>query len=206
MPPRVVETETARESTKGSTLNRTLFRGVVTGVLGAAVAVTAAVMGPAAASGSTADTNRWTKPLPVAEQNAAMQWRAPRVQFLRHLHRQRHRPAPHRASRTTYRSPLTGSPQTVAHALLLRRGWSEGQWTCLDPLWTRESGWQVTATNPSSGAYGIPQALPAAKMAAAGADWRTNPLTQIEWGLSYIASSYGSPCAALQHSSSYGYY
>jgi len=60
----------------------------------------------------------------------------------------------------------------------------------------RESNWDHTATNPSSGAYGIPQSLPAAKMASAGADWRTNPATQVRWGVDYITQSYGSPCAA----------
>jgi hypothetical protein len=60
--------------------------------------------------------------------------------------------------------------------------------------------------NPSSGAYGIPQALPGGKMASAGGDWRTNPATQIRWGLSYIASTYGTPCGAWAHSQSHGWY
>jgi hypothetical protein len=86
-----------------------------------------------------------------------------------------------------------------------RQGWSSSQFGCLDRLWTRESGWRVSAHN-ASGAYGIPQALPASKMATAGADWRTNPITQIRWGLGYIADAYGSPCAALEHSYRYNYY
>lgn len=80
------------------------------------------------------------------------------------------------------------------------------QFYCLDKLFTRESGWNTYATNPSSGAYGIPQALPASKMASAGADWKTNPFTQVRWGLNYIANRYGSPCGAWAHSQSVGWY
>jgi hypothetical protein len=114
---------------------------------------------------------------------------------------------PHRkaASRSHARRALVGSPRTIAHALVLRRGWSEAQFTCLDRLWTRESDWRVSAANPS-GAYGIPQALPGSKMALMGSDWRTNPITQIRWGLYYIADAYGTPCAALAHSYAYNYY
>lgn len=109
------------------------------------------------------------------------------------------------ASRQHVRRALTGSPKAIAHALVMQRGWSETQFGCLDRLWTRESDWRVTAQN-SSGAYGIPQSLPASKMAMMGADWRTNPVTQIRWGLYYIAGSYGTPCAALEHSYRYNYY
>jgi len=73
---------------------------------------------------------------------------------------------------------------------------SAKQFQCLDKLWTRESNWRHTADNPNSSAYGIPQALPGKKMASAGKDWRTNPETQINWGLKYINSVYGSPCNA----------
>jgi len=78
-------------------------------------------------------------------------------------------------------------------------GWSGDQWACLDNLWRRESGWRTTAGNKSSGAYGIPQALPGSKMAKYGDDWRTNPATQIEWGLAYVKGRYGTPCGAWQH-------
>jgi hypothetical protein len=87
-------------------------------------------------------------------------------------------------------------PRDIARAMLARHGWSSSQFSCLDALWIGESNWDPLAENPTSGAYGIPQSLPAEKMAAAGPDWRTNPVTQIEWGLSYIAAVYGSPCAA----------
>ena len=73
-------------------------------------------------------------------------------------------------------------------------------------LWTRESSWRADAYNASSGAYGIPQSLPGSKMAAAGADWRTNAATQIEWGLSYIAGRYGAPCGAWAHSEQFNWY
>ncbi len=88
-------------------------------------------------------------------------------------------------------------PQAVAQKMLGEFGFGADQWSCLSTLWTGESGWNYLAANPSSGAYGIPQALPGDKMASAGADWRTNPATQIRWGLGYIRSAYGSPCAAL---------
>lgn len=80
------------------------------------------------------------------------------------------------------------------------------QFGCLEALWQRESGWNPAATNRSSGAYGIPQSLPASKMASAGPDWQTNPMTQVRWGVSYIHGRYGSPCGAWAHSESHGWY
>lgn len=91
-------------------------------------------------------------------------------------------------------------------ALLLDAGFELAQMSCLDSLWTKESGWNHRAQNPSSGAYGIPQALPGSKMASHGDDWQTNPATQIRWGLSYISSRYGTPCAAWQFSQANGWY
>jgi transglycosylase-like protein with SLT domain len=87
-------------------------------------------------------------------------------------------------------------PRDIALSMLGDYGWSSDEFSCLDSLWVSESNWNPAATNSSSGAYGIPQSLPAEKMASAGSDWRTNPATQIEWGLDYIQSSYGSPCNA----------
>ena len=92
-----------------------------------------------------------------------------------------------------------GSPRQVAQSLAANAGWTGAQWTCLSSLWQRESLFRTTARNYRSGAYGIPQALPASKMATAGADWRTNPATQVRWGLHYIASRYGNPCNAWSH-------
>ena len=96
--------------------------------------------------------------------------------------------------------PAPGTPKAFALAEVTSRGWDYNQFSCLVKLWERESNWRWNATNRSSGAYGIPQSLPASKMASAGADWRTNPETQILWGLGYIDGRYGSPCAALLHS------
>jgi hypothetical protein len=87
-------------------------------------------------------------------------------------------------------------PRAAAQALLPEFGFSDSQFDCLDKLWVGESNWRYTAENSSSGAYGIPQSLPGSKMATVGSDWRTNPLTQIRWGLQYIKSSYGTPCGA----------
>lgn len=80
------------------------------------------------------------------------------------------------------------------------------QYTCLVELWRRESNWRVNALNADSGAYGIPQALPANKMASAGKDWRTNPRTQITWGVRYIDRRYGTPCEALAYARMNGWY
>jgi hypothetical protein len=85
-------------------------------------------------------------------------------------------------------------------------GWGDDQFGCLVSLWNKESGWNYQAHNRSSGAYGIPQALPGSKMGSAGADWQTNPATQIAWGLGYISGRYGSPCGAWSHSQSTGWY
>jgi peptidoglycan DL-endopeptidase CwlO len=88
--------------------------------------------------------------------------------------------------------------QEIARTMVADRGWGPGEFTCLVTLWHRESGWSWSATNPSSGAYGIPQSLPGWKMASAGSDWLTNPATQISWGLGYIDDRYGSPCRAYE--------
>jgi hypothetical protein len=100
----------------------------------------------------------------------------------------------------------SGTPQQIAMAMLSSYGWSSSQFGCLQSLWNRESGWNPSATNPTSGAFGIPQALPGDKMASAGADWQTNPATQIRWGLGYIQQIYGSPCAAWSHEEAVGSY
>lgn len=99
-----------------------------------------------------------------------------------------------------------GSSKAIAKSLAAQRGWGDDQFACLDLLWMKESKWNATAENRSSGAYGIPQALPGSKMASAGADWRTNPATQITWGLGYIEGRYGTPCGAWSHSQAKGWY
>ncbi len=103
-------------------------------------------------------------------------------------------------------SAASGPPRQIAEAMLGSFGWSSSQFSCLDPLWAHESGWSVTAANPGSGAYGIPQALPGSRMASAGPDWQANAATQIRWGLEYIKGTYGSPCAAWAHEQATGWY
>ena len=96
--------------------------------------------------------------------------------------------------------------RVLGHQMMLSFGYSEDQWTCLDSLWYRESKWLITATNSSSGAYGIPQSLPASKMIVVGDDYLTNAATQISWGLSYIKNRYTTPCSAWSHSELTGWY
>ncbi len=103
-------------------------------------------------------------------------------------------------------TPDPGTAQAIALEMVTARGWDTTQYSCLVALWNRESNWNVYAHNSSSGAYGIPQALPGEKMASAGADWATNPATQIAWGLSYITSRYETPCGAWAHSEENGWY
>jgi hypothetical protein len=110
---------------------------------------------------------------------------------------------------TTGAAQLSSASANVAlgQRLAAADGWGTGtQWSCLDALWTRESGWRMVWNYQGSGAYGIPQSLPASKMAAAGADYMTNPATQIRWGLGYIASAYGTPCGAWAHETTDGWY
>jgi hypothetical protein len=97
--------------------------------------------------------------------------------------------------------PSVGSYMSTAESIQIAKAYarsrvSGSQFSCLDNLWERESSWYYKAENPSSGAYGIPQALPGSKMASAGDDWRTNPITQVKWGLGYISGRYGTPCEA----------
>jgi hypothetical protein len=108
--------------------------------------------------------------------------------------------------RPPFVTPDPGTAQAIAYEMVLARGWGDDQFACLVALWNKESGWRVNAYNAGSGAYGIPQALPGGKMASAGADWETNPATQISWGLGYIGGRYGTPCGAWDHSQRVGWY
>ena len=110
------------------------------------------------------------------------------------------------SSGRTYISGSVAEYQAYARARCSAYGWSTTDFNCLVALWNKESKWNPNAYNARSGAYGIPQALPASKMATAGTDYRTNYKTQINWGLSYISSRYGSPSAAWSHSKSKGWY
>ena len=93
------------------------------------------------------------------------------------------------------RKPL-GAKRFAKEMMATEYGWGEGQYKCLNRLWTKESNWNYQARNPRSGAHGIAQALPASKMEKVGTDWRTNPITQIQWGLLYVSERYDTPCAA----------
>ncbi|WP_419705478.1 ubiquitin-like domain-containing protein [Promicromonospora sp. NFX87] len=99
-----------------------------------------------------------------------------------------------------------GSARALGQAMAAERGWGADEFSCLDQLWQKESGWRWNADNPSSSAYGIAQANPGSKMATVGSDWLTNPATQIEWGLGYISGRYGTPCGAWAHSVEIGWY
>ncbi|MCR2812709.1 lytic transglycosylase domain-containing protein [Microbacterium sp. zg.Y1090] len=115
-------------------------------------------------------------------------------------------PSPVYASGGAVGGTSPADAQATAHSMLAGYGWGDDQFGCLVSLWNKESGWNYQAYNAGSGAFGIPQALPGSKMASAGADWQTNPATQIAWGLGYISGRYGSPCGAWGHSQSVGWY
>jgi hypothetical protein len=121
-----------------------------------------------------------------------------------HHHRAHHQRRHHHAQH--HRAWRGGTPGQIAYVLLPSYNWAPWQFHYLDLLWIRESGWNRYASNPYSGAYGIPQALPGSKMASAGPDWRTSARTQIVWGMGYIKSRYGSPWGAWQHELQYGWY
>ena len=99
-----------------------------------------------------------------------------------------------------------GAKATASEMAAAKYGWGDSQFQCLSQLWQKESSWSYTAYNASSGATGIPQALPGSKMATAGSDWETNAATQISWGLDYIQRGYGTPCSAWSHSQSMNWY
>ena len=99
-----------------------------------------------------------------------------------------------------------GAKQVAEIILTEEYGFNEAQFECLDSLWTRESHWNYKAHNYRSGAHGIAQALPAEKMSVVGTDWRTNPVTQIRWGIRYITMRYDTPCKAWSKWKSHRFY
>ncbi|MDF2562846.1 MAG: phospholipase [Microbacterium sp.] len=101
---------------------------------------------------------------------------------------------------------VEGAKASAQQQMSSRYGWGGDQFSCLDSLWTKESGWNYQAYNADGGATGIPQALPGSKMASAGADWQTSAATQIAWGLEYISAAYGTPCSAWSHSQAMNWY
>jgi hypothetical protein len=103
--------------------------------------------------------------------------------------------------------PGTTDPRDIARQILKNKyEYGNDQYQCFNNIIIRESNWDIDATNASSGAYGIPQALPGGKMASEGDDWRTNPATQITWGIEYMKDRYGSPCGAWGFKRSHGWY
>jgi hypothetical protein len=115
-------------------------------------------------------------------------------------------PAKHPRKHHRRRHHRRFTPHRIARSMLHRFGWSRHQFKYLNWLWSRESSWNVHASNPYSGAYGIPQAVPGAKMASAGPHWQSSARTQIRWGLEYIHDRYGSPRQAWAHEVSTGWY
>lgn len=103
-------------------------------------------------------------------------------------------------------APESGTIKEFAFGLVADHNWGRDQYSCLVALWERESNWRWNAINKNSGAYGIPQALPGLKMSEMGADWLTNPETQVRWGVNYIKHRYGAPCGALAHSNKFNWY
>jgi phage protein D len=112
-----------------------------------------------------------------------------------------------RALRNRGYEPGVTDPKEIARQILNNKfGYGSSQFDCFNNIIMRESMWRINATNPSSGAYGIPQALPGSKMASEGSDWRTNPATQIIWGIKYMKDRYGSPCGAWSFKRANGWY
>ncbi|MEV0430173.1 lytic transglycosylase domain-containing protein [Micromonospora sp. NPDC050495] len=126
--------------------------------------------------------------------------------------RKKEREAAAKAVTKPYEGPIPSSCEEysgnrkVGCAIMLDQGFDIDQFPCLDKLWTKESGWNHKAYNAGSGAYGIPQAVPGSKMGSVADDWKTNPATQIKWGLGYIKGRYNNPCGAWQHSQNSGWY
>jgi hypothetical protein len=118
-------------------------------------------------------------------------------------HKKHHKPKPHK-----HHKPLKSmAPKQIAWHIMSWFGWkAKSQFRFLNKLWMRESSWNKYATNPWSGAYGIPQAVPGNKMSSVGADWRTSAETQIRWGMRYVKSVYGSPEGAWDHEINDGWY
>ena len=147
--------------------------------------------------------SRGTVPRPVAI-GAAVVLAGAMAGGIGHVTHHHHAPAP-----AAVPAAPAGSNAALGQQMAAQAGWTGAQWNCLNALWTRESGWQMVWNTQGSGAYGIPQALPASKMASAGADYMTNPATEIRWGLGYIADTpYGThtPCQAWAHETQDGWY
>lgn len=179
------------------------------------VCVSAVVYQTAAASHAHAPTVRAAVQITSGSTPSATQYRQAEHQSSRSQNRPtlptvpaaRAATAPSTASPTPAVGPASpAQAQAMAQSMLSSYGWGQAQWPCLNKLWTQESSWITTAQNPSSGAYGIPQSLPASKMASVGADYRTNTRTQLTWGMQYVKAAYGSPCQAWDFHLAHNWY
>ena len=169
-------------------------------------------------TGSTGSTGSTASPGPIAlaaygtaEKHPHLRHQHPGHHPVRHPgHHKRHHPVRHHHARRHRarrdRGRLHGNPWQIAGSLMPAYHWTSWQFHYLNLLWMRESGWNRFAYNHSSGAYGIPQAVPGDKMSSAGPNWRTSARTQIIWGMGYIRSRYGDPWNAWQHELRYGWY
>ncbi|WP_322937040.1 aggregation-promoting factor C-terminal-like domain-containing protein [Nocardioides bizhenqiangii] len=200
-----------KEAPKRAARNTVILSGVALAVTGITIGGGMLGKGGAQVPGATADIDSAVGDLKADVDAADTGARLPVVS--RNDRRGSADPAKQAAMSPTEAAAVTESeqlsdsdPRDIARALMGDFGFSQDQFGCLDSLWTRESNWNVYADNPTSSAYGIPQSLPGEKMASAGSDWATNPVTQITWGLGYIRDRYGSPCSAWGHSESVGWY
>lgn len=201
--------------------------GIVAALLAVAVAGCSTTAEPSEGSPSSADaapastsTPETSEPSPSEptasepntsepEQQSGARADIPERVILRQLRDAAERIAKRLPSETPVPTPADIEPETnraLGYQMMLDFGYEADQWPYLDALWRRESGWNHLAENPSSGAYGIPQSLPASKMAVVGSDWRTNPTTQIRWGLAYISARYRNPERAWAHSERHNWY
>jgi hypothetical protein len=168
----------------------------------------------ATTSSTTTTTTSGPGPITLAAYATTRRHPRPPIRYPAHHQRLHPRRVPehhrkHLARKHPARGPgdrLHGNPWRIAGSLMPAYHWTSWQFHYLNLLWMRESGWNRFACNQSSGAYGIPQAVPGDKMAAAGPDWRTSARTQIIWGMGYIQSRYGNPWNAWQHELRYGWY
>ena len=184
-------------------------RGARQSGLAAALTASHQVQAPAAGLGGLGtglETDSAGEPgtIALAAYGTAQKHPRPGHHVRKHHPVKHHHAGKHRARR--HRGRLHGSPWQIAGSLMPAYQWSSWQFHYLNLLWMRESGWNRFAYNHSSGAYGIPQAVPGDKMSSAGANWRTSARTQIVWGMGYIRARYGDPWNAWQHELRYGWY
>ena len=186
-------------------MRRITVRGIT--VLAAVTAMSGVFVAMPAASGATRTATPTPAPAMAVESSSLVQHTAlkhPKERKVRSISDAR-RIAAYRARVEAARANTPAGAKAYARSLVYARGWNYSQYLCLNELWFHESRWEVHAQN-ASGAYGIPQALPGAKMAAAGSAWRNSAKVQVKWGISYIASQFGTPCNAWSFWQSHYWY